>query len=143
MDQYSSKRRKSSAKHSQADDDDDMDVENSQNSEQQVVAGAKDARNLSGGEKSFSTVCLLLSLWEAMSCKIRGLDEFDVFMDPVNRRVAVGLLVETARNNKDTQHILISPQAIEKESYFGKDVRIKRLSPPRDNSGQTRIEDHF
>lgn len=30
---------------------------------------------LSGGEKSFSTICLLLSIWEAMGSPIRCLDE--------------------------------------------------------------------
>jgi chromosome segregation ATPase len=33
------------------------------------------AVTLSGGEKSFSTICLLLSLWEAMGAPIRCLDE--------------------------------------------------------------------
>ncbi|CAG8783725.1 19050_t:CDS:2, partial [Racocetra persica] len=31
----------------------------------------KDPKSLSGGEKSFSTICLLLALWEAMGCPIR------------------------------------------------------------------------
>lgn len=30
---------------------------------------------LSGGEKSFSTICLLLAIWEAMGAPIRALDE--------------------------------------------------------------------
>lgn len=33
----------------------------------------KDPRSLSGGEKSFSTICLLLALWEAINCPIRCL----------------------------------------------------------------------
>lgn len=36
------------------------------------------AKTLSGGEKSFSQVCLLLSLWEAMGSPIRCLDELYV-----------------------------------------------------------------
>lgn len=37
-------------------------------------------KSLSGGEKSFSTICLLLSLWDNMTVPFRALDEFDVFM---------------------------------------------------------------
>lgn len=33
----------------------------------------KDPRSLSGGEKSFSTICLLLSLWESIGCPLRCL----------------------------------------------------------------------
>ena len=37
----------------------------------------KDTRALSGGEKSFSTICLLLSLWESIGCPIRCLGGFN------------------------------------------------------------------
>ena len=43
-------------------------------------AKEKDPKALSGGEKSFSTVCLLLALWDSMATPFRALDEFDVFM---------------------------------------------------------------
>lgn len=36
----------------------------------------KDPRSLSGGEKSFSTICLLLSLWESIGCPIRCLGAY-------------------------------------------------------------------
>lgn len=37
--------------------------------------GNRGPKGLSGGEKSLSTICLLLALWEAMGSPIRCLDE--------------------------------------------------------------------
>lgn len=71
----------------------------------------KDPKSLSGGEKSFSTICLLLSLWEAINCPIRCLDEFDVFMDPVNRKIASHMLIDAGKL-ATTQYILISPLGV-------------------------------
>ncbi|MBN3308903.1 SMC6 protein, partial [Amia calva] len=39
-----------------------------------------DMRSLSGGERSFSTICFILSLWEITESPFRCLDEFDVYM---------------------------------------------------------------
>jgi chromosome segregation ATPase len=75
------------------------------------VERKKDTKALSGGEKSYSTICFLLSLWASMKSPFRALDEFDVFMDAVNRRISMGLLVEHARDTAHTgQYILITPQ---------------------------------
>lgn len=67
------------------------------------------AKSLSGGEKSFSQICLLLSIWEAMGSPIRCLDEFDVYMDSVNRKMSIDLLISAARQSKGRQFILITP----------------------------------
>jgi len=67
---------------------------------------------LSGGEKSFSTICLLLSLWDAMGAPIRCLDEFDVFMDSVNREISMGMMIKAARGSMGKQFILITPQSM-------------------------------
>lgn len=72
----------------------------------------RQAKTLSGGEKSFSTICLLLSIWEAMGSPIRCLDEFDVFMDSVNRQQSMGLMIQTARRAVGRQFILITPQSM-------------------------------
>lgn len=53
----------------------------------------RNTKTLSGGEKSFSSICLLLAIWEAMGSPLRCLDEFDVYMDSVNRDVSTDMLV--------------------------------------------------
>jgi chromosome segregation ATPase len=56
----------------------------------------KTAKSLSGGERSFATVSLLLSLWDTSTSPLRCLDEWDVFLDHVNRNIAAKMLVGTA-----------------------------------------------
>ena len=72
-------------------------------------SAGRGGKTLSGGEKSFSQICLLLSIWEAMGSPIRCLDEFDVFMDSVNRKMSIDLLMTAARRSAGRQFILISP----------------------------------
>jgi chromosome segregation ATPase len=82
------------------------------------------AKTLSGGEKSFSQICLLLSIWEAMGSPIRCLDEFDVFMDSVNRKMSIDMLIGAARGSLGRQFVLISPGT--KEDFKGiPDVHVK------------------
>lgn len=42
--------------------------------------GLTTTSNLSGGERSFSTVAFLYSLWQCMEFPFYFLDEFDVYM---------------------------------------------------------------
>ncbi|KAL2039575.1 hypothetical protein N7G274_007847 [Stereocaulon virgatum] len=84
---------------------------------------------LSGGEKSFSTICLLLSLWEAMGAPIRCLDEFDVFMDPVNRQISMGMMIQAARRSIGKQFILITPQSMSSIDPQ-EDVKVIKMADP-------------
>ena len=51
-----------------------------------------DVNSLSGGERSFSTLAMLISLGATIECPFRVMDEFDVFMDQVSRKVRPRLL---------------------------------------------------
>ncbi|KAF2459353.1 DNA repair protein [Lineolata rhizophorae] len=96
----------------------------------------REAKTLSGGEKSFSTICLLLALWEAMGSPIRCLDEFDVFMDSVNRDVSMKMIIQASRRSVSRQYIFITPQSMSNQS-FGNDVKIIKMSDPE--RGQTTL----
>jgi hypothetical protein len=53
----------------------------------------KTPKTMSGGERSFTTVSLLLAMWDLSNSPMRCLDEWDVFLDPANRSVAAKMLV--------------------------------------------------
>lgn len=53
----------------------------------------KTPKTMSGGERSFTTVSLLLAMWDLSSSPMRCLDEWDVFLDSANRSVAARMLV--------------------------------------------------
>ncbi|PHH83875.1 hypothetical protein CDD83_2881 [Cordyceps sp. RAO-2017] len=94
-------------------------------------SSGRNTKTLSGGEKSFSSICMLLSVWEAIGSPIRCLDEFDVFMDNVNRAISTNMLVDAARRSVSRQYILITPNAIEGRARLDRDVKIIRLTDPR------------
>ncbi|KAK9468106.1 P-loop containing nucleoside triphosphate hydrolase protein [Lipomyces arxii] len=88
----------------------------------------RNVTTLSGGEKSYTQICLLMALWDAMNTPVRGLDEFDVFMDAVNRKISLSMMVGQAKQNAATQTIFITPQ--EMTNQFGDDVKIIRMRDP-------------
>ena len=55
------------------------------------MEGAKtahqDLKTLSGGERSFITICFLLALGKQLQAMFHCLDEFDVFMDSISQGV--------------------------------------------------------
>jgi len=68
-----------------------------------------DAYTQSGGERSTTIMAFLLALQEHVASPIRAVDEFDVHMDPKNREAVARLIVETVRDNPETQYIVITP----------------------------------
>jgi chromosome segregation ATPase len=97
-------------------------------------SSARDTRTLSGGERMFSTVAMLLALWESVEVPVRALDEFDVFMDSVNRTISINLLLDAAKTF-NRQFIFITPHAI---SVVPKNVRVIKMRPPE--RGQARMD---
>ncbi|KAL5121033.1 Structural maintenance of chromosomes protein 6 [Pleosporales sp. CAS-2024a] len=101
-------------------------------------ADGRQTKTLSGGEKSYSTVCLLLALWDAMGSPIRCLDEFDVFMDSVNRERSMKMIIQAARRSVGRQFIFITPQAMNNVDHTS-DVKIIRMSDPERNQTALRF----
>ncbi|XP_059501691.1 structural maintenance of chromosomes protein 6-like [Stegostoma tigrinum] len=93
-----------------------------------------DTRLLSGGERSFSTVCFILSLWDTIESPFCCLDEFDVYMDMVNRRISIDLILRVADSIKCDQFFFFTPLTT---SFLpqGNQLRILHLQDPE--RGQT------
>jgi chromosome segregation ATPase len=71
-------------------------------------AKTRDAKGLSGGERSYTTMCLLIALGENLETPFRILDEFDVFLDPQNRKLVMSVLIHTAKQLLHRQFIFIT-----------------------------------
>ncbi|CAN7939185.1 unnamed protein product, partial [Ixodes hexagonus] len=69
----------------------------------------QDLKGLSGGERSFSTVCFVLALWDTMECPFRIMDEFDIFMDMGKRRVSLEMILEMTRRKSNSQFVFLTP----------------------------------
>ena len=72
----------------------------------------KDVKALSGGERSFTTLSLLLAIGESLETPFRVMDEFDVFLDPVARKQAMETLVQVSQEMMHRQFIFITPQDV-------------------------------
>lgn len=62
------------------------------------------------------------------------LDEFDVFMDAVNRRISMKMMIDTANTSDKKQYILITPQDMT-NVQLGPTVRVLRMSDPERGNG--------
>lgn len=89
-----------------------------------------DVKALSGGERSFTTLALLLALGESLETPFRVMDEFDVFLDPVARRIALNTMIEVAKEFEHRQFIFITPQDLSNIKTDPK-LMIHQLKPPK------------
>ena len=89
----------------------------------------RDLRALSGGERSFTTVAFALALGEFTHCPFRALDEFDVYMDAVNRRVSLASLLGAADAAPGLQFLLLTPQDVAAVDAAAAELERSRGTP--------------
>ncbi|KAJ6244233.1 structural maintenance of chromosomes 5 [Anaeramoeba flamelloides] len=106
-----------------------LEEEDDDESEYQTKSHTRRTKTFSGGEKSYVTVAFLASLWQLMETPIIVLDEFDIFLDAVNRKIVLDLLIEQAKENTTRQYIFITPQDL-KSLKNDKNIKIMQLEDP-------------
>ncbi|KAI9101480.1 hypothetical protein K1719_023962 [Acacia pycnantha] len=89
----------------------------------------RDTRGLSGGERSFSTLCFTLALHDMTESPFRAMDEFDVFMDAVSRKISLDTLVDFAVE-QGSQWIFITPHDISMVKQ-GNRIKKQQIAGPR------------
>jgi len=72
-----------------------------------------DLKQLSGGERSTTTVAFFLALGHWTESPFRVMDEYDVYMDSVNRRYATQTLLQFAMEFEHLQFVFLSPQDLQ------------------------------
>ncbi|XP_055333623.1 structural maintenance of chromosomes protein 6-like [Paramacrobiotus metropolitanus] len=99
-------------------------------------------KSLSGGERSFTMVSFLLALWQLIEIPFRVLDEFDVFMDMLNRDYAMLRLIDAAVNS-GRQFIFLTPLSFSqsvldtfKESSQVEVIRMPTVARPPVGAGE-------
>ncbi|OQR75818.1 structural maintenance of chromosomes protein 6-like, partial [Tropilaelaps mercedesae] len=97
---------------------------------------SRDVRGLSGGERSYSTVCFICSLWvNTASTPFRVLDEFDIFMDMSKRRKSLQMLLQICQLQTGCQFIFLTPLEMPKLDALKENiVRIQMMPEPKRQS---------
>ncbi|CAA0401302.1 unnamed protein product [Arabidopsis thaliana] len=92
-------------------------------------SAVRDTRGLSGGERSFSTLCFTLALQNMTEAPIRAMDEFDVFMDAVCRKISLDTLIDFALK-QGSQWMFITPHDISMVKSHEK-IKKQQMAAPR------------
>ena len=92
----------------------------------------KDTKSLSGGERSYTTLALLLAVGASVQSPFRCMDEFDIFMDEKHRKVTLETLHAEAKTpeNINKQYIFITPNDLSSVTPVDGEVEIKQMKPP-------------
>ena len=90
----------------------------------------KDTKQLSGGERSYTTLSFTLAMNELSESPFCAMDEWDVFMDTVHRKVSLDKMMDYANRHRDKQFILITPLDVD-TSLRGEMCTIQRLAKPQ------------
>eukprot|EP00571_Detonula_confervacea_P004793 CAMPEP_0172314882 /NCGR_PEP_ID=MMETSP1058-20130122/23427_1 /TAXON_ID=83371 /ORGANISM="Detonula confervacea, Strain CCMP 353" /LENGTH=501 /DNA_ID=CAMNT_0013028833 /DNA_START=11 /DNA_END=1513 /DNA_ORIENTATION=- len=83
----------------------------------------------SGGERSFATLALLLAIGETLEMPFRVMDEFDIFLDPLARKIMMVNIVKIAKAMDHRQFIFITPHDVS-NLQTGPKLRIFKMKPP-------------
>jgi chromosome segregation ATPase len=89
-----------------------------------------DVNALSGGERSYATIALLVALGNSLETPFRIMDEFDIFLDTDARKLVIEQLVTMGKGMPHRQFIFITPQDV---SNVKRDPMLKvyEMLPPQ------------
>jgi len=96
-----------------------------------ITSRCEDIRQMSGGERSYTTLCLLLALGHVIECPFRLMDEYDVFLDQITRKVTLDTIKKYAldKEQKGRQFIIMTPQSLS-DVITTDEVRVHRMPMP-------------
>ncbi|XP_052863155.1 structural maintenance of chromosomes protein 6 [Anopheles cruzii] len=115
-------------------------------SEQRLIMATKvrnavtTPKSLSGGERSYATVALLIALWSCVSTPFIFLDEYDVFTDQVNRHTITRVLLHEAQRRGKRQFCFLTPQDMS-EIKATPNLTIHRMRDPEQCSSTVATEE--
>jgi structural maintenance of chromosomes protein 6 len=100
-----------------------------------VNTQCNDMRQMSGGERSYTTLCLLLALGHVIECPFRLMDEYDVFLDEISREITLKTIQQYAldKEQKGRQFIILTPHNVT-GVVTTDEVRVKRMPVPHRRS---------
>ena len=97
----------------------------------------EDVRQLSGGERSYTTLCLLLALGHVIESPFRIMDEYDVFMDEQTRKTTLNMLRDYALgpNQRGRQFVIITPHSLN-DIRTSNRCRLNKMPDPERKSAK-------